>query len=137
MQPEVSREWSTPVGLAASGWVLTAAAAVWWLLSGSALDRLFVGVVVVVLAAASAYATLCRPRLSAGAEGVAVRGLHGRRAWPWPAVTVRTERSSRLGRTVEVLAIDTADDELVVLTRLDLGADPVEVAEALNAMRPG
>ncbi|CAL99389.1 PH (Pleckstrin Homology) domain-containing protein [Saccharopolyspora erythraea NRRL 2338] len=137
MRSQISREWSTPVGLAASGWVLTAAAVAWWLLSGSAPDRLFVGAVVVVLAAASAYATLCRPRLSADAAGITVRGLRGRRSWPWAAVTVRTERSSRLGRTVEVLVLDTADDELVVLTRLELGADPVEVADALNAMRPG
>ena len=63
--PNGPQRWSTPVGLVTTGWVLTAAAVAWWFAAESATDRLFVGVLVLALAAVSAHATLCRPRLSA------------------------------------------------------------------------
>lgn len=115
------------------GWVLTAAAVAWWFAAESATDRLFVGVLVLALAAVSAHATLCRPRLSADRDGVTVRGVGGRRHWPWSAVTVRVRSHRRFGRDVQSLELD--GDELVVLTRLDLGTDPQDVADALRAWR--
>ena len=136
MQPKASHQWSTPIGLVATGWVLAAATALWWVLADSGPDRLFVTVVLLVLTATSGFATLCRPRLSADAEGVTVRGLRGRRTWPWPGLVVRIDRSKRLGRTVEVLELDTPEGELTVLTKLDLGEEPEQVAQALNALRP-
>ncbi|MER7078910.1 PH domain-containing protein [Saccharopolyspora kobensis] len=129
--PNGSQQWATPAGLVATGWVLTAAAAAWWFAAESAVDRTFVGVLVLALAVASAHATICRPRLSADREGVTVRGLGGRRRWPWSAVTVQVRSHRRFGREVQSLELDS-DAVLVILTRLDLGTDPQDVAEALR-----
>lgn len=129
--PNGSQQWATPAGLVATGWVLTAAAVTWWFAAEAAVDRTFVGVLVLALAVASAHATICRPRLSADREGVTVRGLGGRRHWPWSAVTVQVRHHRRFGREVQSLELD-ADAALVILTRLDLGADPQDVAEALQ-----
>lgn len=132
--PSGSRHWATPIGLVACGWLLAAGAAVWWLAAESAVDRLFVGVLVLALAAAAAHGSICRPRLRADREGVTVRGLRGPRHWSWTAVTVRVRQDRRFGRTMRALELD-ADPDLVVLTRLDLGADPQDVAAELNTLR--
>lgn len=92
--------------------------------------------VVLVLAVASGSATIARPRLRADSGGLTVRTLRGARSWPWSAVEFRVRRTARLGRTTELLEIDTADDQLVVLGKLDLGADPRDVAEELVELRP-
>ena len=39
----------------------------------------------------------------------------------------------RIGRKARLLEIDTTDDQLFVLTRWDLGTDPLEVLDALTA----
>ncbi|MER6989441.1 PH domain-containing protein [Saccharopolyspora hirsuta] len=132
-EPNGSQQWSTPIGLVATGWVLTAAAVIWWFAAEAAVDRLFVGVLVLAFAAASAHATICRPRLSANRSGIIVRSLGGRRHWPWSAVSIRVLRQRRFGREVHSLELDA--DVLVILTRLDLGADPQDVADALRSWR--
>ncbi|QIZ35291.1 PH domain-containing protein [Saccharopolyspora sp. ASAGF58] len=134
MDENGSRQWSTPIGLITCGWVLAGSAAAWWLLAESPVDRLFIGVLVLALAATSAHGSICRPRLRADLDGVTVRGLRGLRHWSWPAVSIRVRHDRRFGRTVQALELD-ADPELVVLTRLDLGADPQEVADELRALR--
>ncbi|GAA0508121.1 hypothetical protein GCM10011581_19980 [Saccharopolyspora subtropica] len=127
-------QWATPVGLVAAGWVLAALAAAWLLLADTAVDRVFIGAIVLALAAVSAHASICRPRLEADRSGITVRGVRGERRWSWPTVTIRVRRDRRLGRMVQSLELDT-DADLVVLTRLDLGADPQDVADALHDLR--
>ncbi|MEU5852987.1 PH domain-containing protein [Saccharopolyspora shandongensis] len=134
MDASGSRQWSTPIGLIACGWVFAAAAALWWLLAEEAMDRLFIGVLVLALAAVSAHGSICRPRLRADVEGITVRTLLGRQHWAWPAVTIRVRQDRRLGRTVRTLELD-ADPQLIVLTRLDLGTDPQDVADELHGLR--
>ncbi|TDD56744.1 PH domain-containing protein [Saccharopolyspora elongata] len=134
MDASGSRQWSTPIGLVTCGWALAAAAALWWLLAEEAVDRLFVGVLVLALAAVSAHGSICRPRLRADAEGITVRTLLGRRHWAWPTVTIRVRQDRRLGRTVRTLELD-ADPQLIVLTRLDLGTDPQDVADEIRGLR--
>ncbi|MCI2422303.1 PH domain-containing protein [Saccharopolyspora sp. K220] len=133
--PNGSQHWTTPIGLVTCGWVLAAAAALWWLVADAAVDRLFIGVLLLALVAVSAHASICRPRLQANRDGITVRGLRGPQHWPWPAVTVRVRHDRRFGRSVQTLELDTEAD-LVVLTKLDLGADPQDVADALSALRP-
>lgn len=136
----VSRTWSTPASLTGFGWVLTAAAALWWLSTQDAGDRLFVGVLVLALAAVSTYASLLRPRLKADIDGVTVRSLSGVHRWPWQQVRVQVRRNQRLGRTVELLELDVPEQHrpggLIVLTKLDLGADARDVADQLDRIRP-
>lgn len=77
-------------------------------------------------------------RLAAGFEGITVvTGFAGRRPLGWPQVeTVRVERRPRLGITTETLEID-AGEALHLFSRYDLGAEPEEVARALNSLRLG
>ena len=84
---------------------------------------------------------LARPRLSAGPGGVQVRTWTARRHLPWRRLQVRVRSTRRLGLRGSALELDTAtgpDDEgvLVVLGRWDLGADPADVARALQALDP-
>jgi hypothetical protein len=80
-----------------------------------------------------------RPRLSADADGLTIRGVTGFQRWPWSAVKVKVVRTRRLGRDVPVLELETYNPEhgerLFVLTRLDLGTEPDDVAEALEVLR--
>ncbi|RRO13760.1 PH domain-containing protein [Saccharopolyspora rhizosphaerae] len=129
-----AKRWAPPVALVGCGWALTAAAATWALLAERPTDRVFVGVLALALLAASAFGTLCRPRLQADTSGVTVRALTGPRHYGWDELTIRVRETRRLGLTATSLELD-ANPELTVLTRLDLGEDPYTTADALHALR--
>ena len=112
------------------------------LISLDAPGRVLVGAGAVLLLVIAVRDVLARPRLSAGPDGVDVRGWTGGRHLPWPGLRVRVRESRRLGVRSRTLELDTTagpDDDgvLVVLGRRDLGADPNEVARALRALAPG
>jgi hypothetical protein len=133
-------EWSPRTGetavLAATGVVLGLTTVLL-----DPLGRVLVGAAAVLLLALAARDRLLRPRLAAGADGVAVRRLGGTTVLPWarPQVLVRDTR--RWGVRSRLLELDTAagpndDGDLVLLGRRDLGADPGDVARALRAGQP-
>jgi hypothetical protein len=132
--------WSPRPALVVLGWILAATAVLWLVLASDPAGRLLAAVAAVGLAAAALHGSLVRPRLSADADGLAVRGVGGFRHWPWSAVDVQVVRIRRLGRDVSMLELETRDTEgneqLFVLTRLDLGTEPEDVAEALDTLRP-
>ena len=106
-----------------------------------AAGRILVGAAALLLIALSARDLLLRPRLSAGPAGVVVRTLSGRRELPWALLRIRVRTTRRWGISGRTLELDTAqgpddDGTLVVLGRRDLGADPVDVARALERMHP-
>ncbi|MEV5763451.1 PH domain-containing protein [Micromonospora sp. NPDC052213] len=103
-------------------------------------DPVQLGLAVVAAAALAGWAArdLVAPvRLAVDPEGVTVvQGFAGRRRLPWSAVErVTVDRRARLGLTSEVLEID-AGESLHLFGRLDLGAEPADVAEALHEARP-
>ena len=126
--------WAPPAPLVGLAWVLAVAAVAWVLLADDAPGRVLLGVVALGLLAAALFGTLARPRLAADHTGVTVRGLTSRRTWRWGEVNVRLAHTRRLGREVATVELD-ADPDLVVLGRLDLGADPVDVVAAIRALR--
>lgn len=134
-----ARQWSPPASLLALGWTLTGAAALWWWSATTAPDQLFIGVVVLVLAVACAHGTVVRPRLRADGDGVTVRRLRGARHWSWDQVAFQIKPGHRLGRSVTVLELEVPEGHgssgLVVLTKLDLGEDPEEVAAELESLQ--
>ncbi|MFR9728026.1 PH domain-containing protein [Saccharopolyspora sp. MS10] len=130
------REWSPPLGLVSCGWALAGCSAVWWWLTDSAADRLFVAVLAVVLAVAAGAGSLLRPRLRADTSGIALRGFTGTRRHSWRGVEVRVRTRQRLGLSSSTLELELDSGELVVLGRLDLGEDPEDVADALDELRP-
>jgi hypothetical protein len=103
--------------------------------------KLLLGTAAVLAFALVARDVVARPRLSAGPDGVDVRGWATRRHLPWPLLRVRVRETRRLGIRGRTLELDTAagpDDDgvLVVLGRRDLGADPEDVARELRALDP-
>jgi hypothetical protein len=103
--------------------------------------RVLVGGGAVLLLALVTRDLLARPRLSAGPDGVDVRGWLRGQHLPWPGLRVRVRETRRLGMRGRTLELDTAagpDDDgvLVVLGRRDLGADPERVARELRALDP-
>jgi hypothetical protein len=142
--PVAGGAWSPPAGLVGLTWAGAAAAAVWCTLLVRTDDvpgLLLAAGATVGLAAGALYGTRARPRLRAGDDGVTVGGLVGRRRIPWSQVRgVQARAVRRLGRDSTMLELDVVDpdgtERLLVFGRLDLGEDPVDVAEAVRAARP-
>ena len=139
------RTWSPAPGLVVVGWVGAAAATAWCvLLTTSGADpagRLLAGCAALALVVAALFGSCARPRLRVDADGLTVGGLLRARHHPWPLVQgVRVLRTRRFGRDNSLLEIDTvtADggERLLLFGRLDLGADPEDVAPAVMDLRP-
>lgn len=137
--------WSPALGLVVLAWVAAVAAAGWcaalWVAGSDPAGRLVAGTAALGCAIAAVFGTRARPRLQADAGGVTVGGLRRARHHPWPLVTrVRVLRVRRFGRTTSLLEIDTVtatgDEQLYVFGRLDLDADPEDVAARLLVLRP-
>lgn len=125
-----------------AGWVGAVAALGWALVTDDPPGRVIAIAAVGLLGVLALVGTAMRPRLAADADGLRVARLGGVRQWPWSAVLrVEVVASSRFGRRVGMLEIDALDpdgtERLVVLTALDLGADPYEVAAELDRISAG
>lgn len=104
--------------------------------SGDPAGRLLAAVAGILLLAYVVSDLVFSPRLIASADGVTVRSPFVRARLGWPEITeVRADTRSRLGLRSTTLEID-AGPTLAVLTRRSLGAEPVEVAELVEAFRP-
>lgn len=120
-------------------WILAALALLAASLSAEATTRVLLGTATALLAALAAYGTLLRPKLTADDTGLTVRTVTGSRHLPWHEVKVKLAHTRRLGREVSTLELDWQrgeDEQLYVLTLMDLGTDPRDVADVLHAMRP-
>ena len=120
------------------GWLLAVVAALIAIFGPDPLGKLLLGIAAVVLAFMALFGTVARPRLRADARGIEVRGLRGSTRWAWAEVNVKLSRTRRLGREVYLVELDAenaAQPALILLGKLDLGADPQDVADALLAMR--
>ncbi|OLR95602.1 hypothetical protein BJP25_00085 [Actinokineospora bangkokensis] len=130
--------WAPRPAVVGVGWAAAAVAGATAVLVDDPRGALLLAVAAAVLATLALHGTVVRPRLSADAAGVTVRGLTGARTWRWGEVNVRLATHRRLGRettSVEVDADGAAEPALVVLGQLDLGVDPREVVNALLRLR--
>jgi len=123
-----------------AGWMGAVAALGWALLTDDLPGRVIALAAVGLLSMLALVGTVVRPRLATDADGLRVGRLRGARYWPWSAVhRVEVVTSGRFSRRVGMLEIDAVDpdgtERLVVLTALDLGADPVDVAAELDRVR--
>jgi hypothetical protein len=134
-----ARSWAPKAELAALAWALAVLAAAWaFFFTDDPPGRLLLGLVALMLAFAGLFGAVVRPRLAADADGVTVRGLTSARRYSWAEINVRLVRTRRLGREVSTIELDAEHAEvpgLVVLGKLDLGADPEDVVDALLALR--
>ncbi len=122
--------------MAAAGWCVAL-----WLSGSDPAGLLIAGIAAVGVGFASLFGSRARPRLRADLDGLTVGGLLRTRHHPWPLVQdVRVLRVRRLGRDTSLLEIDTqnadGDEHLLVFGRLDLDADPEDVAPQLLELRP-
>jgi hypothetical protein len=103
--------------------------------------RVLVGAAALLVLAIAVRDVVARPRLRAGSDGVDVKAWTTARHIAWPGLRVRIRETRRFGVRSRTLELDTAvgpddDDVLVVLGRRDLGTDPEQVAQALQALDP-
>jgi hypothetical protein len=126
--------WAPPAPLIGLAWVLAAGAVAWVVLAEDIPGRVLLTIAAGALALIGLFGTVARPRLAADAGGITVRGLTGRRHWPWGEVNVRLVHTRRLGRDMATVELD-ADPDLVVLGWFDLGTDPADVVDAIRALR--
>jgi hypothetical protein len=107
--------------------------AVGFLAAGDAPGRILSGIAAVGLLVFAAGSWRARPRLAVTPDGLVYRGwLSTRSLRPADIDLIRITEFRRWGRKVRLLEIDTRDDVLLVLSRWDLGGDPLEVLDALT-----
>lgn len=136
--PEAARWAPKPVAVGAA-WAGAAGALAWAVVTDEPPGRVLAFAATGLLVAFALVGTVVRPRLAADTRGLRLGRFGGARDWEWPAVhRIEVVASRRFGRRVGMLEIDTADpdgtDHLVVLTALDLGADPEDVATELDRL---
>ncbi|WP_197375917.1 PH domain-containing protein [Mycolicibacterium baixiangningiae] len=128
-------EWSPPtLGIAGCGLLGVAMAIAAVTVVTDPPGRILGGVAAVGLVTFAIMSWRARPKLAITADGVAVRGWWNTRVLtPADVKLVRITEFRRLARKQRLLEIETTDDGLHVLTRWDLGADPLDVLDALTA----
>jgi hypothetical protein len=95
--------------------------------------RLLVGIAAAGLLVFALGSWRSRPKLAITDGALVVRGwLRDRRLGHADIKLIRITEFRRIGRKVRLLEIDTADDRLLVLSRWDLGTDPLHVLDALT-----
>ncbi len=74
-----------------------------------------------------------RPKLAITSSGLAIRGWCRTQVLQHSDIKIiRITEFRRLGRKVRFLEVETVDEQLVLFSRWDLGADPLEVLDALT-----
>jgi hypothetical protein len=74
-----------------------------------------------------------RPKLAITGDGLVYRGWFRSQTLRRPEIAkIRITEFRRIGRKTRLLEIETAADRLIVLSRWDLGADPLSVLDALT-----
>ena len=95
--------------------------------------RVLVGVAAVGLLVFALMSCRARPKLAITEGALVYRGWwHTRRLGHSDIELIRITEFRRIGRKVRLLEIDTTDGRLLVLSRWDLGTDPLQVLDALT-----
>ena len=95
--------------------------------------RLLTGIAAAGLLIFAAGSWRGRPRLAIAPDGLVHRGwLRTQTLRRADIETIRITQFRRWGRTVRLLEIDTKPGQLFVLSRWDLGGDPLAVLDALT-----
>lgn len=127
-------EWGPPragiIGIALAGAVMALGCAT---LATDPPGRILTGIAAAGLLMFAAGSWRARPRLTITGDGLVYRGWFGTRTLRRPDIElIRITEFRRWARTVRLLEIDTAADQLLVLNRWDLGTDPLDVLDALT-----
>ncbi|WP_231384144.1 PH domain-containing protein [Mycobacterium sp. UM_WGJ] len=140
MQVDVSQpghaqtEWSPPAGgIVACALVGAALAISATTIATDTPGRVLGSIAGVGLLVFSGLSWRARPKLALTFDGLAVRGWWRTKVLTPDSLTrLRVTEYQRIGRKHRLLEIETVDDELLILSRWDLGTDPREVFEVLS-----
>jgi len=95
--------------------------------------RVLTGVAAVGLIVFALGSWRARPRLAITPDGLVYRGWFRSQTLRNPDISlIRITEFRRIGRKVRLLEIDTTDNRLIVLSRWDLGTEPLTVLDALT-----
>ncbi|MGI9126483.1 MAG: PH domain-containing protein [Mycobacterium sp.] len=95
--------------------------------------RILAGIAAVGLLVFAMGSWRARPRLELLPDGLVYRGWLRTTTLRRPDIElIRITEFKRWGRKVRLLEIDTTGDRLLVLSRWDLGADPLDALDALT-----
>ncbi len=95
--------------------------------------RILVGIASIGLMVFAVMSWRARPKLAIVDDELVYRGWwRARRLRRTDITLIRITEFRRVGRKVRLLEIDTTDDRLLVLSRWDLGVDPLQVLDALT-----
>ena len=130
----VSHQWGPSAvgiaGVAAAGVLMAVACAA---VATDAPGRFLTGVAAIGLLVFAAGSWRGRPRLVVTDSGLIHRGWFGAQTLQRGDIeSIRITQFRRWGRTVRLLEIDTRGGQLFVLSRWDLGTDPLDVLDALT-----
>ena len=96
--------------------------------------RILVGIAAAGLLVFASASWRASPKLAISDDGLVIRGWWRSQVLRRSDIKIiRITEFRRIARTVRLLEIDTVDDRLLVLTRWDLGTDPLNVLDALTA----
>ncbi len=132
--PPQQTQWGPPTaGIIGAGVVgLIMAAGVVTLVTDPP-GRVLVGVAAVGLLVFAIMSWRARPKLAISDGALVFRGWWRTRHLGHADIKlIRITEFRRIGRKVRLLEIDTTDDRLLVLSRWDLGTDPLRVLDALT-----
>ena len=127
-------EWSPPtLGIAACALAGVAMAVGTATAITDGPGRVLTGVAAIGLLVFAVMSWRARPKLAITGDGLVIRGWWRSSVLQRADIKlIRITEFRRLARKVRLLEIDTVDDRLLVLTRWDLGTDPLNVLDALT-----
>jgi hypothetical protein len=96
--------------------------------------RIVAGIAAVSLIVFAGVTWRARPKLAITPDGLALRGWFRTQVLrPSDIKVIRITEFRRYARTVRLLEVETVGGGLVLLSRWDLGTDPLRVLDALTA----
>lgn len=128
-------EWSPPAGGIAGCALVGALLAISTVtIATDTPGRVLAGIAGVGLLLFAGLSWRARPKLALTFDGLAVRGWWGTTVLAPDSLTrLRVTEYQRIGRKHRLLEIETRDDQMLILSRWDLGTDPRDVFEVLSA----
>ena len=127
--------WEPPAaGIAGCGAVGVLMAIACVTLVTDAPGRLLTGIAALGLVVFAGMSWRARPKLAIAPDGLALRGWFRTQLLRQPHIKIiRITEFRRFGRKVRLLEIETINGGLVILSRWDLGTEPLRVLDALTA----
>ncbi|OBA81856.1 hypothetical protein A9W99_12925 [Mycobacterium sp. 1164966.3] len=127
-------QWEPPAaGIAGCGVVGVMMAIAGVTVVTDAPGRVMAGIAALGLILFAGFSWRARPKLAITSARLAVRGwFRTQLLQPSDIKIIRITEFRRWARTVRLLEIETANGGLTVLSRWDLGTDPVDVLDALT-----